>query len=279
VTGKVRRCAVYTCKSSEEGLDQTFCSLDAQREACEVYVRSQAQFNTTTSMGRLTLNVLLSFAQFEREVTGERIRDKIAASKRKGIWMGGNLPLGYDVKDRLLVVNETEAETVRYLFQRQVTLGTVASHQTDLKQHGIVSKVWTSSSGKRRGGLGYSRGALYYLLRNPIYIGRITHRDTFYAGQHSGIVPRDLWDRVEALLTENRPGSSRMAGSSEPRLLSGLLFDDRGNVMSPTHARKANSRRYRCYVSQAVHDQAGLSRAGYYPVRSRRHPAGRAHPS
>jgi hypothetical protein len=115
--------------------------------------------------------------------------------------MGGNLPLGYDVKDRQLVVNEAEAETVRYLFERYVALGTVASLQTDLKQHGIVSKVWTSSSGKRRGGLGYSRGALYHLLRNPIYIGRITHRDTSYAGQHSGIVPRDLWDRVQALLT------------------------------------------------------------------------------
>jgi site-specific DNA recombinase len=327
LTGKVRRCAVYTRKSSEEGLDQTFNSLDAQREACEAYIRSQAhegwklvktayddggfsggtlerpalqrlladlgrglvdvivvykidrltrsladfarivetldrqgasfvsitqQFNTTTSMGRLTLNVLLSFAQFEREVTGERIRDKIAASKRKGMWMGGNLPLGYDVKDRQLVVNEAEAQTVRYLFQRYVELGTVAALQTDLNRCGIVSKVWTSSSGKRRGGLGYSRGALYYLLRNPIYIGRIAHRGASYAGQHSSIVPQDLWDRVQALLTENRQGGSRVAGSSESCLLSGLLFDDRGNVMSPSHARKANGRRYRYYVSQAV---------------------------
>jgi site-specific DNA recombinase len=327
VTGKVRRCAVYARKSSEEGLDQTFNSLDAQREAGEAYIRSQAhegwklvktayddggfsggtlerpslqrlladvgrglidvivvykidrltrsltdfarivetldrqgasfvsitqQFNTTTSMGRLTLNVLLSFAQFEREVTGERIRDKIAASKRKGMWMGGNLPLGYDVKDRQLVVNEAEAETVRYLFRRYVELGAVAALQTDLKQHGIVSKVWTSSSGKRRGGLGYSRGALYYLLRNTIYVGRITHRGASYAGQHSGIVPQDLWDRVQALLTENRQGGSRTAGSSEPCLLSGLLFDDRGNLMSPSHARKASGRRYRYYVSQAV---------------------------
>ena len=281
MTGKVRRCAVYTRKSSEEGLDQTFNSLDAQREACEAYIRSQAhegwklvktayddggfsggtlerpalqrlladlgrglvdvivvykidrltrsladfarivetldrqgasfvsitqQFNTTTSMGRLTLNVLLSFAQFEREVTGERIRDKIAASKRKGMWMGGNLPLGYDVKDRQLVVNEAEAETVRYLFQRYVELGTVAALQTDLKRRAIVSKVWTSSSGKRRGGAGYSRGALYYLLRNTIYVGRIAHRGASYAGQHPGIVPQDLWDRVQALLTENRQG-------------------------------------------------------------------------
>jgi site-specific DNA recombinase len=327
VTGKVRRCAVYTRKSSEEGLDQTFNSLDAQREACEAYIRSQAhegwklvktayddggfsggtlerpalqrlladvgrglvdvivvykidrltrsladfarivetldrqgasfvsitqQFNTTTSMGRLTLNVLLSFAQFEREVTGERIRDKIAASKRKGMWMGGNLPLGYDVKNRQLVINEAEAETVRYLFQRYVELGTVAALRADLKQHGIVSKIWTSSSGNRRGGASYSRGALYYLLRNMIYMGRIAHRGASYAGQHPGIVPQDLWERVQALLTENRQGGSRMAGPSEPCLLTGLLFDDRGNVMSPSHARKANGRRYRYYVSQAV---------------------------
>jgi site-specific DNA recombinase len=327
VTAKTRRCAVYTRKSSEEGLDQTFNSLDAQREACEAYIRSQAhegwklvktayddggfsggtlerpalqrlladmgrglvdvivvykidrltrsladfarivetldrqgasfvsitqQFNTTTSMGRLTLNVLLSFAQFEREVTGERIRDKIAASKRKGMWMGGNLPLGYDVKDRQLVVNEAEAETVSYLFQRYEELGTVAALQTDLKRRGIVSKVWTSSSGKRRGGLGYSRGALYYLLRNPIYVGRIVHRGASYAGQHSGMVPQDVWDRVQALLTANRQGGSRMTGSSEPCLLSGLLLDDCGNLMSPSHARKANGRRYRYYVSQAV---------------------------
>ena len=327
MTAKVRRCAVYTRKSSEEGLDQTFNSLDAQREACEAYIRSQAhegwklvktayddggfsggtlerpalrqlladigrglvdvivvykidrltrsladfarivetldrqgasfvsitqQFNTTTSMGRLTLNVLLSFAQFEREVTGERIRDKIAASKRKGMWMGGNLPLGYDVRDRQLVVNQTEAETVRYLFERYVELGAVAALQADLRQRGIVSKIWISSSGKRRGGLCYSRGALYYLLRNPIYVGRIAHRGASYTGQHPGIVSQDLWDRVQAVLTENRQGPSRTARSSEPCLLSGLLFDDRGSLMSPSHARKANGRRYRYYVSQAV---------------------------
>jgi DNA invertase Pin-like site-specific DNA recombinase len=339
VTGKVRRCAIYTRKSSEEGLDQTFNSLDAQREACEAYIKSQAhegwklvrtayddggfsggtlerpalqrlladlgrglvdvivvykidrltrsladfarivetldrqgasfvsitqQFNTTTSMGRLTLNVLLSFAQFEREVTGERIRDKIAASKRKGMWMGGNLPLGYDVEHRQLVVNETEAETVRYLFQKYAELGTVAALQVDLRQRGIVSKVWTSSSGKRRGGLGYSRGALYYLLRNPIYIGRIAHRGASYDGQHPGIVPQDLWEQVQAMLTENRQGTSRAATSSTSSLLAGRLFDDRGNLMSPTHSRKANGRRYRYYVSQAVlqgrSDNAGVIR-------------------
>lgn len=327
MTGKIRRCAVYTRKSSEEGLDQTFNSLDAQREACEAYIRSQGhegwklvrtayddggfsggnlerpalkrlladigrglvdvivvykidrltrsladfarivetldrqgasfvsitqQFNTTTSMGRLTLNVLLSFAQFEREVTGERIRDKIAASKRKGMWMGGNLPLGYDVKDRQLVVNQEEAETVRYLFEKYLELGTVAGLQAALRQRGIVSKTWTSSSCRKRGGQGYSRGALYYLLRNPIYAGRITHRGISYPGQHSAILSQDLWERVQAMLAENRQGFSRSARSSEPCSLAGLLFDDRGNLMSPSHARKANGRRYRYYVSQAV---------------------------
>lgn len=327
MTEKVRRCAVYTRKSSEEGLDQTFNSLDAQREACEAYIRSQAhegwklvktsyddggfsggnlerpalqrllvdlsrglvdvvvvykidrltrsladfarivetldrqgasfvsitqQFNTTTSMGRLTLNVLLSFAQFEREVTGERIRDKIAASKRKGMWMGGNLPLGYDVKDRQLVVNDAEAKTVRLIFRRYLDLGQVPAVLTELRQQGIVSKVWVSSKGGQRGGHPYSRGALYYLLRNPIYVGSIAHRGASYAGQHPGIVDQGLWDRVQARLTDNRQGASRSKTSSTFCLLAGRLFDDRGNLMSPSHARKANGQRYRYYVSQAV---------------------------
>jgi site-specific DNA recombinase len=325
--GKVRRCAVYTRKSSEEGLDQSFNSLDAQREACEAYIKSQAnegwklvktsyddggfsggsmdrpalrrlladlggglvdvivvykidrltrsladfarivetldrhgasfvsitqQFNTTTSMGRLTLNVLLSFAQFEREVTGERIRDKIAASKRRGMWMGGNLPLGYDVRDRELVVNEAEAVTVRYLFQRYAELGTVSALMSETRRRGIVSKLWTSSSGKTRGGAAYSRGALYYLLRNPIYVGRIGHRGATYPGRHPPIVPQDLWDRVQAMLTDSRQGQARANGSSESSALSGLLYDDRGNRMSPSHVRKADGRRYRYYVSQAL---------------------------
>jgi site-specific DNA recombinase len=327
MTGKVRRCAVYTRKSSEEGLDQSFNSLDAQREACEAYIKSQAhegwklvktayddggfsggsmdrpalqrlladlgqglvdiivvykidrltrsladfarivetldrqgasfvsitqQFNTTTSMGRLTLNVLLSFAQFEREVTGERIRDKIAASKRRGMWMGGNLPLGYDVRDRELVVNEAEAVTIRYLFQRYAELGTVSALMSETRQREIVSKLWTSSTGKTRGGAAYSRGALYYLLRNPIYVGRIAHRGATYTGRHPPIVPQDLWDRVQGMLTGSRQGQVRADGSSEPSALSGLLYDDRGNRMSPSHVRKGDGRRYRYYVSQAL---------------------------
>jgi hypothetical protein len=215
-------------------------------------------------MGRLTLNVLLSFAQFEREVTGERIRDKIAASKRRGMWMGGNLPLGYDVKDRQLIVNQPEGETVRYLFQRYAELGTVSALRAETVKLGIVSKVWTSISGKSRGGAAYSRGALYYLLRNPIYLGRIAHRGATYDGQHQAIVPQDLWDRVQSMLTENRTGSSRAKSSSEPSPLSGLLYDDCGNLMSPSHSRKADGRRYRYYVSQAVlqgrPDSAGIVR-------------------
>jgi site-specific DNA recombinase len=327
VSAPVRRCAIYTRKSSEEGLEQSFNSLHAQREACEAYIRSQAhegwklvktayddggfsggtmerpavkrlmadlrqglidvvvvykvdrltrsladfakiveildghgasfvsitqQFNTTTSMGRLTLNVLLSFAQFEREVTGERIRDKIAASKRKGMWMGGNLPLGYDVQNRQLVINEAEAETVRYIFRRYAELRTVSALQADLKQRGIVSKVWTSTTGNVRGGVGYSRGALYYLLRNQIYLGRIAHKSDSYDGQHSSIVDQPLWDQVQDCFSANRSGQGRVRSVSSRSPLTGLLYDDRGNVMSPTHTKKSNGRRYRYYVSQAL---------------------------
>jgi site-specific DNA recombinase len=336
MTAPIRRCAVYTRKSSEEGLEQSFNSLHAQREACEAYIRSQAhegwklvktayddggfsggtmerpavkrlmadlkqglvdvvvvykvdrltrsladfakiveildghgasfvsitqQFNTTSSMGRLTLNVLLSFAQFEREVTGERIRDKIAASKRKGMWMGGNLPLGYDVKHRQLVVNEAEAETVKYLFQRYAELGTVAALQADLGQRGIASKVWTSSSGKTRGGLGYSRGALYYLLRNQIYLGRIAHKNESHRGQHLPIVDQALWDQVRRCLSANRSGQGRVQSMSSQSSLAGLLHDDRGNLMSPSHTKKSNGCRYRYYVSQALL-QNNRARAG-----------------
>jgi site-specific DNA recombinase len=247
----IRRCAIYTRKSSEEGLEQDFNSLHAQREACEAFIKSQAgegwrlvktayddgglsggtmerpalqrlltdineglidvvvvykvdrltrsltdiarmvevfdargvsfvavtqQFNTTTSMGRLTLNVLLSFAQFEREVTGERIRDKIAASKQKGMWMGGLVPIGYDAIDRRLVVNQTEAETVRGIFNQYIKLGSVRLLMEDLNRRGIRSKVRVAKNGKRSGGHPFLRGALYELLSNPIYIGEIRHK-------------------------------------------------------------------------------------------------------
>lgn len=320
------RCAIYTRKSSDEGLEQDFNSLDAQREACEAFILSHKgegwralsnryddggisggtmqrpalkrlladveagevqlvvvykidrltrslsdfakivevfdakaisfvsvtqQFNTATSMGRLTLNMLLSFAQFEREVTGERIRDKIAASKRKGMWMGGLPPLGYDVADRRLVVNEDEAETVRHIFRRYTELGSVRLLGLELLRGGIVSKHRIDRHGRPFGGKPLARGALYRMLQNPIYRGEIVHKDRTYPGHHSAIVSKDLWDRVKCKLTGNR--SERRNGSSarEPSLLAGLIVDDAGDRMIPTHANK-RGRRYRYYVSQTL---------------------------
>src|SRR5712692_11283921 len=275
----LRRCAIYTRKSSEEGLEQDFNSLHAQREACEAFIQSQRgegwrlvktayddgglsgatmerpglqrllvdigqslidvvvvykvdrltrsladfakmvelfdargvsfvavtqQFNTTTSMGRLTLNVLLSFAQFEREVTGERIRDKIAASKRKGLWMGGIPPLGYDVRDRRLVVNTEEAALVKRIFARYLTLGSVRLLKNELDRRRLVSKVRVSDKGNKSGGKPFSRGALYKLLSNPIYIGEIRHKGVCHPGSHSPVVERSTWDKTARLLHEHR---------------------------------------------------------------------------
>jgi site-specific DNA recombinase len=322
-----RRCAVYTRKSSEEGLEQAFNSLHAQREACEAYIKSQAhegwklvrtayddgglsggsmerpalqrllaevatgrinvivvykvdrltrsladfarivetldrhgasfvsvtqQFNTTSSMGRLTLNVLLSFAQFEREVTGERIRDKIAASKRKGMWMGGSLPLGYDVKDRELVVNEAEAKAVREIFEAYVRLGTISEIQNDLRQRGVLSKRWTSSTGRTWGGVNFSRGALYWLLRNQVYIGRVAHKGQVYEGRQQAIVDRTLWEQAQELLSGKSSAREHRPIAPGGRPLAGLLFDDRGNSMSPTYTVRRHGRRYPYYVSQAL---------------------------
>src|SRR6202041_3057850 len=273
------RCAVYTRKSSEEGLEQEFNSLDAQREACEAYIVSQRHegwitlaagyddgaysggtmerpalqrlledirarkieivvvykvdrltrsladfakiveildaqgvsfvsvtqaFNTTSSMGRLTLNILLSFAQFEREVTGERIRDKIAASKKKGMWMGGLPSLGYDVKDRKLIVNETEAATVRHIFRRYVELKSVRELKEDLDCAGIVSKIRTASDGSPYGGQSLARGALYLMLQNRIYRGEIVHKGKSYPGDHEAIIDETLWGDVQTILSGNR---------------------------------------------------------------------------
>ena len=320
------RCAIYTRKSSEEGLEQDFNSLDAQREACEAFIASQKhegwtilpemyddggfsgatierpafqrllvdvgdgkidvvvvykvdrltrslsdfakiveifdgrnvsfvsvtqQFNTTTSMGRLTLNILLSFAQFEREVTGERIRDKIAASKKKGMWMGGLPSLGYDVKDRRLIINEAEAKTVRHIFQRYTELKSVRLLKADLDARGIVSKPRNASDGTRYGEKPLARGALYLMLQNRIYRGEIMHKDKSYPGEHEAIINEALWSEVQAILTENR--TDRMLGTAEKQvsLLSGILFDARGERMTPTHATKNNTR-YRYYVSRSL---------------------------
>src|SRR3954449_8046693 len=304
------RCAVYTRKSSEEGLEQDFNSLDAQREACEAYILSQRHegwlalpqmyddggvsggtmdrpalkrlltdiaagkidtvvvykvdrltrslsdfakivdvfdrhqvsfvsitqsFNTTTSMGRLTLNMLLSFAQFEREVTGERIRDKIAASKRKGMWMGGLPPLGYDVAGRKLLVSETEADTVRAIYRRYAQVGSVRALEEELEGV-LVSKRRVDRFGRDSGGKPLARGALYHMLQNRIYRGEIVHKNASYPGGHEAIVDEELWNKVQSLLSDNRIGRDTGANAAEPSLLAGLVHDHAGDRGAPPEA-------------------------------------------
>ena len=210
------------------------------------------QFNTTTSMGRLTLNVLLSFAQFEREVIGERIRDKVAASKRKGIWMGGTLPMGYDVRERKLVVNQDETRTVREIFERYLELGSVRDLKNDLDQRGIFSAVKLSRKGRRRGGKPFSRGALYCLLSNRIYCGEIRHKQQSHPGQHEPIMSRELWERVQAKLCGHavRDGEGRKTAAMRSPL-AGKLFDANGEPLYVQGAVKGQ-RRYRYYVSKRL---------------------------
>ena len=325
VERKIVRCAIYTRKSSDEGLEQDFNSLDAQREACGAYVTSQKhegwielreryddggfsggnmdrpglkqllsdiqakrvdvivvykvdrltrsladfakivevlddqgvsfvavtqQFNTTTSMGRLTLNVLLSFAQFEREIAGERIRDKIAASKAKGMWMGGNVPLGYEVQDRSLVINAIEAKKVRLIFQRYLELRSVHLLADELRARGIKSARRTTLDGKLIGGHPISRGNLYGMLRSPIYIGQVVHRGKAFPGLHQPIVGQDIWDQVQNFLNANRVTDRRKVRARVPSPLSGVVFDSTGERLSPTHSSK-NGVRYRYYVSSS----------------------------
>ncbi len=214
------------------------------------FVSITQQFNTSTSMGHLTLNVLLSFAQFEREVTGERIRDKIAASKKKGMWMGGVVPLGYDIQDRALTINQNEATTVRHIYERYLALGSVRELKRELDQAGIISKI-RMVNGKQSGGNRFYRGALYTLLKNPIYIGKVSHKGKLYPGQHQAIMEPGLWKAVQDRLLANKRRTQLKTNSKAPSLLSGLLFDDRGNPMSPSHTTKKNLR-YRYYVSQAL---------------------------
>ena len=215
------------------------------------FVSVTQHFNTTSSMGRLTLNVLLSFAQFEREVAGERIRDKIAASKQRGMWMGGNPPLGYDVRDRKLVVNEAEAETVRHIFRRYVALRSVRLLAEDLANAGITSKQWLSTSGRQWGGQQLARGALYLMLQNRIYLGEIVHKERHYPGQHAPIIDQALWDQAQAHLADNAGDRRAGRAAKQPSLLAGLIFDGLGHRMSPTHAVKAG-KRYRYYISRPL---------------------------
>jgi DNA invertase Pin-like site-specific DNA recombinase len=317
-----KRCAIYTRKSSEEGLEQEFNSLQAQCEACEAYIRSQRhegwvsartryddggfsggnmerpalqrlladieggridiilvykvdrltrsladfarlveifdaqgvsfvsvtqQFNTTSSMGRLTLNVLLSFAQFEREVTGERIRDKIAASKKKGMWMGGIVPLGYDASQRTLVINSAEAETVRCIFTLYRELGSVRRVKEEADRLGFSTKRSTTAGGTERG-RPFSRGHIYNLLSKPIYIGEIAHKGQLYPGQHPALIDAYTWTAVRDQLAANARDHRRKSHATEPSLLAGVLIDVRGERLTASHAVKTG-RRYRYYVS------------------------------
>jgi len=341
------RCAVYTRKSSEEGLEQEFNSLQAQREACEAFISSQRhegwvclpacyndggfsgatmdrpalqrlltditagrvdivvvykidrltrsladfakiveildarsasfvsvtqQFNTTTSMGRLTLNVLLSFAQFEREVIGERIRDKIAASKKKGMWMGGVPPLGYRVQDRKLVIVDSEAELVRTIFRCYAELSSVRLLKAELEAQGRKSKSWTSASGRMIGGKPFARGALYLMLRNRTYRGEIVHKGQSHPGEHTPIIDQPLWNTVQAQLAGNTAERNSGTRTHQPSLLAGMLFDAEGNRMTPSYADK-QSTRYRYYVSRPLitQDQRESSTALRIPAEEIEH--------
>src|SRR3979409_625485 len=309
---KLLRCAIYTRKSTEHGLELEFNSLDAQRDACEAYIKSQAsqgwkalpqhyddpaysggnldrpalkqlladieagridvvvvykidrltrsladfaklveafdarsisfvavtqQFNTTTSMGRLTLNVLLSFAQFERELSSERVRDKIAASRRKGKWTGGTVPLGYDAKDKKLIINKTEAETVRTIFRRYLELQSFSKLVADLDIRGIVTKLRNTRIAQYSGGISFTYGPLAYFLKNRVYVGEVHHGGKWFQGEHKAIVDRAIFDRVQQLLAAKSNGRKAKRSQSGALLL-GKLYDDRGNLMTPSFSSK-----------------------------------------
>jgi DNA invertase Pin-like site-specific DNA recombinase len=251
--GKIDVVVVYKVDRLTRSLSDFAKIVDIFDKHTVSFVSVTQQFNTTSSMGRLTLNILLSFAQFEREVTGERIRDKIAASKKKGMWMGGLPSLGYDVKDRKLIVNKTEADTVRHIFRRYMELKSVRELKDDLDGAGIVSKIRTASDGSRYGGQPLARGAIYLMLQNRIYRGEIVHKEKSYPGEHEAIVDETLWNNVQAILTENRVDRANGKAGKEPSLLIGILFDAHDGRMSPTHANKKGTR-YRYYISRSLLD-------------------------
>jgi site-specific DNA recombinase len=232
------------------------------------FVSVTQQFNTTSSMGRLTLNVLLSFAQFEREVTGERIRDKIAESKKKGMWMGGNVPLGYDASERTLVINSVEAETVRRIFALYREFGCVRRVKEEADRLGLRTKCSTTTNGAERGGKVFSRGHLYTLLSNPIYTGRIARKGQLYPGQHPPLIEDETWTAVRDRLAGNARDHRRKTKAAEPSLLTGLLVDARGERLTPSHAVK-KGRRYRYYVSAALITEAGTDRAQGWRIAAR----------
>jgi site-specific DNA recombinase len=227
------------------------------------FVSITQQFNTTTSMGRLTLNILLSFAQFEREVIGERIRDKFAASRRKGMWMGGTPPLGYDVRDRKLVVSEGEADLVRLIFRRFLRVGSATKLAQELRRAGHTTKSWTTHDGKHRPGKPIDKGSIYKILNNRVYLGEAVHKGTPHPAEHEPIIDRATWDKVHAILAENTIARANGTRAQTPALLRGLIFAPGGRAMTPSHSRK-NGRLYRYYVS------TDAIRQGYAecPVRS-----------
>ena len=255
-TGKVDTVVVYKVDRLTRSLAD-FARIVELFDANDVsFVSITQQFNTTTSMGRLTLNMLLSFAQFEREVTGERIRDKIAASKRKGMWMGGVVPLGYDVIDRKLVINEAEAETVRTLFRLYQQHASVRAVKEEADCRGLRAKLRRPNNGRRHGGAPFTRGHIYKLLSNPIYVGEIVHKGERNAGQHEAIIDRETWDAVHEQLVRNAVVRQRHSNAKAPSLLAGLIFDQAGDRMVPSHASKAG-RRYRYYVSNPASQEGG----------------------
>jgi len=248
-SGKVHIVVVYKIDRLTRSL-MDFAKLVETFDAHGVtFVSVTQSFNTTTSMGRLTLNVLLSFAQFEREVAGERIRDKIAASKKRGMWMGGSMPLGYDVVKKQLIINATEAEIVRYIFTRYLKLGNVTELRAELAEKGIKSKIKISEKRRKYGGVTYSRGAIYSILRNPLYIGQVRHKQETYIGQHKAIIDMDLWGAVQKKLQNGATTARGIRQSRNINLLQGLLCDCEGTLYSPSHTNK-NGRRYRYYLSQ-----------------------------
>jgi site-specific DNA recombinase len=248
--GKVDTVVVYKVDRLTRSLTDFAKLVDLFDRHDVSFVSVTQAFNTTSSMGRLTLNVLLSFAQFEREVIGERVRDKIAASKRKGLFMGGNIPLGYLNKDKKLVIVPEEAERIRWMFQRYLELGSIGHVLEEMNRLGLRTKVLTLSSGKRRGGVPFGKGALAYLLKNRCYVGEISHKGQIHAADHDPIITRETFEAVQVILAANTV-ARRAKSKTTAFLLTGCLFDSAGNRMTPSHSRKKGVR-YRYYVSQAV---------------------------